>query len=218
MKRTLSLVSAAAACLLISTQATATTCGPYIGIGGGKSWVKTPDSNIFQVIPGGSSSHTLSGFGARAFFGFNVNKYVGFEGGYTRYARSNYTGNETGDSANLRFYPRTYDAVLKAYLPLGYSGFNIYALGGLARVVETVKYNNPSFIPANNKIALPAGNTTHGYNNRPIYGLGVNYNFGKHVTINAEITQIERLNSFGTTPTAVPYLNLASANIAYNFG
>jgi opacity protein-like surface antigen len=218
MKRILSLAYAAAASLLLSSPAFATTCGPYLGAGIGKSWVKTPDSNIFIVPPpNNSSTHAQTGLGARGFVGFNVNKYLGIEGGYTRYARSTYNGSSPINSAFLKYYIHTYDVVAKAYLPIGYSGFNVYALAGYIRVVEIIRYTNTG-LNANTKIALPNLGTTHGYNNRPMYGAGVNYNLGKHITINAEVTQAEHLNSFGTTPTAVPYLDLASVNVAYNFG
>jgi hypothetical protein len=216
MKRILSLTCAAVS-LMLSSTAFATTCGPYAGAGVGKSWVKTPDSNIFVVPPGGSTTHSFTGMGARGFFGFNINKYFGLEGGYTRYARSTYNGNSIGNTAYLKYYIHTYDVVAKVYFPIGYSGFNIYGLGGYVRVVEIIRYVNTG-LTANTKIALPFIGNTHGYNNRPIYGVGVNYNFGKHVTVNAEATQVEHLNSFGTTATAVPYLDYVSLNLAYNFG
>jgi hypothetical protein len=217
MKRILSVVSAAAICAFISTPTLAAICGPYLGAGAGKSWVKTPDSNIFIVPPGGSSTHTLSGTGYRGFLGFNINKYLGIEAGYTRYARAIYSGSGAGFSSSLTYYIHTYDGVLKGYLPIGNSGFNLYVLGGIVRVVEIIRSNNQN-LGINYKIATPNVGTTHGYNNRPIYGFGGNYNFGRHITVNAEITQAERLNSFSSTPTAVPYLNLATLNIAYNFG
>jgi hypothetical protein len=218
MKRILSLACAIALCVFVSTEAFSATCGAYLGLGLGKSWVKTPDSNLFIVPAGGSVGHELSGFAGRAFFGFNVNRYFGIEGGYTRYARSNYTGYTAGNNANLRYYIHTYDAVVKGYLPLGYSGFNAYALAGIARVVETIIFNNPGLIPMNTNIATPSQHDTHGYNNREIYGLGINYNFTRHLTVNAEVTQIQKLNNFSNTPTAVPFLDLATLNFAYNFG
>ncbi len=216
MKRIVTL-SCAAAALMLSTTALATTCGPYLGAGVGKSWVKTPDSNIFIVPAGGSTTHSFTGLGARGFVGFNINKYFGLEGGYTRYARSTFNGSSIGNTAYLKYYIHTYDVVAKAYLPIGYSGFNIYGLGGYVRVVEIVRYVNTG-LGTNTKISMPPIGTTHGYNNRPMYGVGINYNFGKHLTVNVEGTQVEHLNSFGTTPYAVPYLDYVSANIAYNFG
>jgi hypothetical protein len=222
MKR-ISLLACATLLSFFSIQAFSTPCGPYIGLGVGKSWFKSPDSNIFVVPPGGTSTHMLSGTGERAFVGFNVNKYFGIEGGYTHYARALYVGRLPAGAAYsaLTYYPHTYDIVGKLYMPLGMTGFNIYALGGVARVVETVQFNNGG-IPTNGKVAPPntfslGSNQTHGYNNRPIYGLGVNYNFTRHFLANIEVTQIQSLNSFSNSNTAVPYMNLATLNIAYGF-
>jgi hypothetical protein len=220
MKRILSRACATLACIFFSTHALATTCGPYIGVGAGKTWVKLPSGYLFIVPATGNNSAHDSGWGERAFAGFSINKYFGFEGGYARYARALYTGSRRdGAYSALTYYFHTYDIVAKAYLPIGNSGFNLYALAGAARVVQSVQYIESNFISTNGKVALPdTDGTSHGYANRPIYGLGANYNFTHHFTLNAEITQIQKMNSFGNTPYAVPFLDLATVNLAYNFG
>jgi hypothetical protein len=218
MKRILSYTCIATFCAFFSTSSLAAICGPYVGFGAGKSWVKTPATDLFIVPAGGNSTYTLSGTGYRGFFGWNINKYFGLEGGYSKYARALYDAHVPGGVySSLTYWMHTYDGEAKVYLPIGNSGFNIYALGGIVRVVEIINYNNPTLL-TNGKIAPPNFGTTHGYNNRPLYGFGANYNFGRHFTLNAEVTQIQNLNSFGSTPTAVPYMNLASLNLAYNFG
>lgn len=218
MKRIISLVCATAVCTLFSMQALGATCGAYLGLGVGKSWVKLPKGQLFTPPTGGRASSSFSGLGARGFFGFNLNKYFGLEAGYTHYDRALYSGSFPGQYSALTYYIHTYDFVAKGYFPFGNTGFNLYALGGIARVVESVQFINGG-ISANSNVAFPANDgTTHGYNNRPIYGLGANYNFGAHFTINAEITQVQKLNSFSNTPYAVPFLDLATVNVAYNFG
>jgi hypothetical protein len=224
MKRKLSLVCAALVSTLFSVHASATTCGAYLGYGVGKSWVKIPSGYLYDVPATSSGRNTRfsSGTGQRAFVGFNLNKYFGIEGGYTHYARAFYAGSildPTGayHYSSLTYYIHTYDVVGKAYFPVGNTGFNVYALAGLARVVESVQRIHGG-VPSNGKIPLPPIGTTHGYNNRPIYGIGANYNINAHFTVNTEVTQIQKLNDFGRTTYAVPFLDLFSVNIAYNFG
>lgn len=223
MKRIISLVCATLCASFCTTQAFSTPCGPYGGFGVGKTWVYTPSSTLFTVPAGGTSSYNLTGTGYRLFVGFNINKYFGIEGGWSRYARALYVGRLPAGAAYsaLTYYIHTYDVEGKLYMPLGNSGFNLYVLGGIARVVENIQFNNGG-IPTNGKIASPNNvslgyNQTHGYNNRPIYGLGANYNFTRHFMANIEVTQIQKLNSFSNTATAVPTMNLATLNVAYGF-
>jgi hypothetical protein len=218
MKRICLLACIGATAFSLASPSSAATTGPYIGIGAGQDQVKTPDKYAFNVnsTPGGSTTRTLNGVGYRAFAGVNLSKFVGFEAGYTKYARSLYVGRLPGVYDSFTFYFHTYDAVVKGYLPLGDSGFNIYGLLGAARVVETLKYTNNG-IPLSGSIAPPNANSTHAYRNRPLYGLGFNYNFGHHYTINLEATQIDHFGGFNNNANSIPYLDLYSLNFAYNF-
>jgi hypothetical protein len=219
MKR-ISLLACTATALTISSFASAATVGPYVGIGIGQDQVKTPDKYVFNVSadPKGSTTRNRNGVGGRAFAGYNFNKYVGLETGYTKYARSIYVGRASGNYSSLTYYIHSYDFVGKGYLPLGDSGFNLYALVGFARVVQTVNsVNMLNGVPLTGAILPPPTSSYHVYRNRPMYGLGVNYHFMKHLTLNVEATQIEHFNSFDRNNNATPYLDLYTLNIAYNF-
>lgn len=210
-----------AATLALSSLASAAIVGPYLGLGVGQSVAKTPDGYAFNVstLPGGTTNHTRGGVGGRGFIGYNFNKFVGLEGGYTRYARSTYTGQAPGYYASMKYYFHTYDFVGKGYLPLGDSGLNVYALAGYAHVVGTLNYNNVNNgVPLSGVISTPQRSSNHMRRSRPIYGLGASYTFAKHFTINAEATEIYRLGSFSTgNSSATPNLDLYSLNFAYNF-
>jgi hypothetical protein len=103
-------------------------------------------------------------------------------------------------------------------LPLGYTGYNLYALAGVVRVTETLNYTNAAGLPLSGSIASPAGlGVTNAYKTRPIYGIGVNFSVPSyHFTINIEATQVDRTSNFGSNPVAVPYLNLVTLGVAYN--
>jgi hypothetical protein len=206
------------AAITLSSSAIATTAGPYVGIGAGESQVKTPDSYAFNVSadPNGSTSRDRNGLGGRVFGGFNFNRWVGVEAGYAKYARSIYVGRASGAYSSLRYYIHAYDIVAKGYIPWGTSGFNLYALAGMARVVQTENYVNNG-VPTTGNILMPPNSPYHVYRNRPLYGLGINYNFKQHLTINVEATQIKNEQSFPNSYNPTPNINFYSFNIAYNF-
>jgi hypothetical protein len=204
--------------LSASSFAFATIPGPYLGVGVGQGQVQTIDKYIFNISadPKGSQSKNRYGTTWRGFAGYNINKFVGLEFGYAKYNRSIYVGRASGAYSSLTYYIHTYEGLLKGYLPLGDSGFNLYALAGFARVVETMNFINNG-VPLNNYLYPPANGNNHYYRNRPEYGLGINYNFAKHFTVNVEATQILKLGSMSTQAGATPNLNFFSLNFAYNF-
>lgn len=203
--------------MLCTTVANSAQLGPYIGAEAGKSSARTPDSAPFIVSAAGSNTITRNGWAERAFAGYNLNKFFGLEVGYTNYARVVYNGRIPGAHAEMQYNFRTYDLVGKAYFPLGYTGYNLYALAGAARVTEALNYKNPG-IPLSGSIAGPAIGTSNVYKTRPMYGLGINFSMPQyHFTISLEATQIIHLGGFTTNPNALPNLNLATLGIAYNF-
>jgi hypothetical protein len=179
------------------------TIGPYVGVGIGKSSARTPNEAAFN----------LNGFA-----GYNITPYFGLEVGYANYARTVYNGRIPGAHSEFQYNFRSADAVGKAYLPLGYTGYNLYALAGVVRVTETLNYTNAAGLPLSGSIASPAGlGVTNAYKTRPIYGIGVNFSVPSyHFTINIEATQVDRTSNFGSNPVAVPYLNLVTLGVAYN--
>ena len=198
----------------LSTSALAMQVGSYVGLGAGVGKIKTPDQNAFNGA-GTTASHSLGGFSGRAFAGFTVNSFFGVEAGITRYARSYYQGQQGGNTSTLSFYSHTYDVVGKLYLPLAHSGFNLYALGGAARVAMTEHYNNQG-VPNSGVIVTPLNPTTHYYSTRPIYGAGVGFEFGSNISANVEYTQIRYNGTFSNNSSATPNMDMITANLAYH--
>jgi hypothetical protein len=217
MKR-IRLLACTAAALTLSSFASATPVGPYIGIGVGQGQVKTPNKYAFNVSadPAGSTTRSQNGVAGRAFIGYNLNKYFGLEAGYTKYSRSIYVGRANGLYSSIAYYIHTYDFVGKGYVPVGDTGFNLYALAGVSRIVQTINFVNNG-VPLSGALFQQPNNSNHVYRNRPIYGLGINYNFMKHLIANVEVTHVQYMNSFSNTQNATPSLDMYTLNLAYSF-
>lgn len=214
MKRIMLIACATLGALTSSFDANAAQIGPYLGAGAGMANLRTP--NHYSFAAPAENTRTRGGWGERIFIGFNVDPYLGIEAGYANYPRSLYIGRQASNYSSITYNARTYDLVGKAYLPLGASGFNIYVLAGAARVAEILKYVN-SPIGLTGSIATPIPGTTNTFKTRPIYGLGINYDFNRHLVANVELTQIQHLNTFSNKPNSIPFMNLATVNLAYKF-
>jgi hypothetical protein len=209
-------------CLLAGTSsALAATIGGYIGLAGGRSTARVPSTtpfNYFGLPGGGDTTKTTVGWAERGFIGWNFTPYFGLEGGYTNYARAIYNGRTPTQFSQLKYTFRGYDLVGKVYFPLGYTGANIYALAGAVRITETLNYTDGG-IPLSGIIAQPQPDpgVSHGYNTRPLYGVGANVTLYKHLTFDFEVTQATSVGNFSANSNAIPFLTMGTIGIAYNF-
>jgi hypothetical protein len=219
MKRKILLTATMLCALTGATDLLAATIGPYIGAAVGRSGANLPNSSPFVVdsLPNGSTTNTQKGWAERGFAGYNFTPYLGIEAGYAYYARAIYNSRSSVGNSQLKYNFRDWDGELKVYLPLGYSGVNIYVLGGASYVTETLNYTNGGLAFSGN-IAPASPGVSHGYRTVPIYGVGANVTIMKHVTFNFEFTQSKGWGNFNTNPNAIPVLNLATLGVAYNFG
>ncbi|MEO8400265.1 MAG: outer membrane beta-barrel protein [Gammaproteobacteria bacterium] len=191
--------------------------GAYAGIGLGASSLKTPDSYYFNVSgANASNSRQRGGLGGRIFGGYNFNEYMGLEAGFATYANSTFKGSSNGSNSSVKYGLNAASLVAKGYLPFGMTGFNGYALGGLAEVQNQVRYSNGG-VP----LAVTAGlknGTTNYYSIRPQYGLGVSYDIDQHLTTNVELSRIQGKGNVKTSASAIPNADMLSLNLGYNFG
>lgn len=217
-KKTLLVIATFLSVLGLTSLAHAANPGVYLGAGLGASSLNTPDKYLFNIAnTNGSTSRKRGGLGGRVFVGYNFNKYFGVEGGIAQYARSIYKGTAGNQNSSIEYTAYAIDVVGKGYLPLGESGFNVYALGGLANLAETVKYNNGG-VPLSGAVATPA-NGSKTYNKiNPIVGAGVSYDINEHFTTNLEFSRIVSSGNFSSSRSATPNADLATLNLAYNFG
>ena len=218
MKRKILLIATMLCALTAATDLLAATIGPYLGVALGRSGANMPSASPFEVdtVPNGSTTNTKKGWAERGFAGYNFTHYIGVEIGYTYYARALYNSRSSVGNSQLKYNFRTYDGEVKVYLPLGYTGVNIYALGGASHVSETLNYADGGLAFSGN-IAPASPGTSHGYHTVALYGAGANITIMKHVVFDLEITQSRGWGNFNTNPNAIPILNLATLGIAYNF-
>jgi len=214
MKRIIFLV----ACSLLTSFAFAAVPGAYVGIGGGYGNLRTPKGYAFSSTDPTINSNTRWGGGwgtGRAFIGFNFNRYIGLESGWAYYPRTIYKASDIfGDTASLKYNAKAVDAVIKAYLPIGFTGASVYAVLGAAYVTETITYSNNGIANEPTMAAPDIGKTNY-YKTRPLYGVGASYDFPCHITTSVEFTQIQRLGTFANNGQSIPFMNLATFNIIY---
>ena len=110
------------------------------------------------------------------------------------------------------------DIVGKGYLPIGDSGFNLYALGGIARASNTTQFKNNGVSLANGVTAPREGTSTH-YKIRPIYGIGAGYDFAQtNFGTRVQFSHLQGSGHLESNPKAIPSANMLTLNVSYNFG
>jgi len=217
------LSSAIAASLLLSTLANAAIVGPYAGIGLGESAItmnspfKQFNSDYFQFT---NLTTQNSGPAGKLFAGYNFNQYVGLEASYGIYAKRtdkaifSWEKSSPISHDSSQYKISALSLVGKAYFPIQ-QVFNVYALGGVAEVFQTVKYTS-KYTSEYNDLSDCYSKTTRAL--RPVYGIGASYDVTSQVTTGLEFSRIEGRGNTNTSVTAIPSANMLTLTAAYNFG
>jgi opacity protein-like surface antigen len=217
MKKTLKISAAILALSALTGLASAATPGTYVGGGLGYSNLGTPDHNIVTGprAAGLHQSYDKTGWGERAFAGYNFNEYFGIEGGYAHYAKATYKTSAPGlASGSVEYSFQDINLVGKAYLPVYDTGVNVYALGGVAYVRSYGDEKLSSSIPG---VAQHQSKTNNKF--RPTYGVGVSYDIPQtQLTTNVEFSRVQGTGNVYSSNSAIPSANLVTLNLAYNFG
>ena len=216
MSKIIKLSVACLALAALTSAANAATVGTYVGggLGASVSSVKNDPFNITGATSG-TTSKSLGGLGGRVFAGYNFNRYFGLEAGYAKFARSLYQGTFNTSSSSLRYTTSALDVVGKGYLPLGDSGFNLFAGAGAALVNSKVKYSNNGVPLASGFIAPNTGTTTT-YRVRPTVAVGAGYDFNPQWTTNLEYNFIAGQSNEKTNGKLVPSAGMLTLNLVYN--
>lgn len=204
-------LAVAALALSASVSAFAANTGTYLGLGLGASRLNTP--NLNPNYSGVSYKQDRGGLGERFFAGYNFNQYVGAEMGFANYAQSKYTFSVPGAGVQAKYNMKALDLVAKGYLPVSNSGFNVYALGGIALVSSNVKISETGDAVS----SLDSSNTTT-RKVRPVVGLGTSYDINSNVTTALEYSHIQGTGNVKTSNKAIPNADMISLNVSYNFG
>lgn len=190
MKKIVILTSMALSALFLVESVGAVTPGMYVGGGLGVSRLDTRDNPLFNDRGWNhvNSSVERGGLGWKAFIGYNLNDFLGLELGYGAYADSKYSGAIVNTNTRLVVSRKNalgaVSLVGKASLPLGESGFSVYALGGGAQVNSRVHYQ----LPSSGWNSAPSSASQNKF--RPIYGGGVGYAFSEQFSGALEVSRI----------------------------
>lgn len=197
----LKLISTVICALSITTTIHAATPGAYIGGGIGHG-----ESGVFIDLFADYHQRDNGGTGAKLFTGFNINKYLGVEGGYVLFPQAKYvyrpffsdgpsTHKATYDVSALYLMP-------KAYLPIGECNlFNLFV--GLGGAEAFTRFHTPYKTKHNNTFVLAAA-------------LGASYQFNSNMTASVEALGMTNQNQHSNV-FRVPTANLLSLNLIYNF-
>lgn len=200
--------------LFIFHLAYAAAPGAYVGAGLGKTELDLPSLNLFD----NQYSKKTDGPGGRAYAGYNFNEYLGIEAGVAHYATAKYVGNMTYTNSSLEYSMNAIDLVAKTYLPFAEKRFNVFALGGVAAVSQSVQIRNGG-IPFVDDFITPGHGSKKRSKIRPIYGIGVGYDIPKsNFSATLELSRIQGIGDVRSNPNAMPPANMLAVNLTYNFG
>jgi OmpA-OmpF porin, OOP family len=193
----------------LSSAALAATPGAYVGAGLGYGQLE--GATVGSPVPGVTSSLSKGFVAGRVFGGYNLSQNFGVEGGYSYLGREKYTfkNKQVSDtSVSVTNQLQDLDLVGKAYLPLSNSGFNLYALGGVAYVHSNVS-GNASGKGYDVNFGSDSSNAV-----RPKYGVGVSYDVpNSQLTTSLELSRVQGQGSSSDFPNA----DSALLTISYNF-
>ncbi len=205
-------ISTAVASLLLVGLANAATPGAYVGAGLGESVLRTPNySTITDDFSGYTTSQKRNGLAGRVFAGYNFNSNFGLEAALASYAQTNWKVSSPIATGTVKDSLTALSVVAKGYLPIGDTGLNAYALGGLAEVHNVEKAKITAF-------GVNASDSERTSSLRPTYGIGMSYDMPNHVTTSLEISRIQGKGNMNTDAHAIPNADLVTLNVGYNFG
>lgn len=208
----------------IASSSFAAVEGSYLGAGLGVSRLRT--LNDYLVTGPGARAFTqsreLGGFGARAFGGYNFNRYLGLEAGFSHYANSEYKSNLSSVfHASRKYSMNAFDVVGKAYLPIGETGFNVYGLVGGALVRSNNVVKSSLNLPPTGHFAAFTGKAKESKVTtrlRPKFGVGVSYDIPESkFTTSLELSRIQGTGNVKKNIKAIPNADMLTLNVAYNF-
>lgn len=190
--------------LNVSTLAHAVEAGMYVEAQAGMSNTNNLPINIPTGLDDPLTVYTKpsnTGFGGRIAVGYNYNRYVALELGFTHYGNSTYSPSITTQCNDPQIHENALDIVGKGIYPVGSLG--VFAKGGLA-VVRLTKAG--SLVEGGN-CSSSEGITTSA---RPIAALGVSYDMTQNWVIDLTFSRI-----FGNG--SVQNADMAAIGLSYHF-
>ncbi|MDE2599279.1 MAG: outer membrane beta-barrel protein [Rhodocyclaceae bacterium] len=207
------VISFVASVAVLSTQvAHAQDSGWYAGAKAGVTKARQTDGGINSAFAGqGMTADTSLDQRDNIYslnLGYQFHKNFALEGGYVDLGKYNFHSNisaPTADTASGDYRVKGWTASAVGILPLN-NGFSAY--GKLGAVFADTKFNAASDIGA-----TAIGGTSKS-STRPLYGLGVSYDFTKQVVGKAEWT---RYDGLGNGSTGKSDIDTYTVGVAYKF-
>ncbi len=221
--------------------------GFYIGAAAGYSSINTPGGSVYDVgtsttetlITQTSSDSTAGGFGGSIFAGYNINSTFAVELGYTSYADSNYSSDQSqysnvgtdGDgntewaytdsnSSSLNYKTHSIDLFLKGTVPV-IAQVSAFAKLGVSYVSQSVDYVNSTGTPTinvnNSTLATPeAGSNTYTAF-RPAGAVGLSYQATEHLSTSIFAQGFLGKGDMETDNNAIASAYVVGASVTYDF-
>lgn len=209
---------------LVSSSAFATTnngfyVGGQFGYAGNNSSASSLNAVSVPVVVG-STQYNLMGpakttvdndnIGGRAYIGYQFNRFLSLEGGYTQYSDTvlNNVYGVRGQDQSL--FEGALDGVVKGSFPIT-KRVSIYAKGGAAYVfTQNLPDYKPTALTLANAPNLLDVDTNNIYEFRPTYGAGVNVDITQRLSADVSWSQIVGGDN-------VPTTNFAGVGLAFHF-
>jgi OOP family OmpA-OmpF porin len=188
MLKKVALAAAIASVGLSASAFAVTDNGLYTGLQLGRSHVTDISVPHTDTDP--------NSFAGRAYLGYQFNKYISTELGYTYLGTVHWNNIDGVHGWDAKATQQSGDLIAKASLPIG-DHFNLFALGGGAYITShqsssiTTDFDDSEF--------------------RPTYGVGASYDINSKVSLDLSWRQING----GSDD---PNFNFASLGVAYHFG
>jgi opacity protein-like surface antigen len=176
IKKIVLSLAAASAALTISAVATAAGNSFFDGagfvIGGQAGYADNHWNTLHSSDVSGTSDGNDKGFAARGYVGFDFNKYLGVESGFTYLPTTKYDAVFASD-AGFQIKGYAVDLLAKFSLPITDS-FSLYGKAGGVYVTYSYEPTGSSFGP-----------TLTTFNTGPAFGLGASYEVVQNLKIDA---------------------------------
>tara|TARA_R110000868_G_scaffold10639_4_gene51623 strand:+ start:23282 stop:24007 length:726 start_codon:yes stop_codon:yes gene_type:complete len=204
--------------------------GWFVGVGAGYSNVQSGVTKVAASDIGGafSANQVQGGLAGSIFGGYMINKYLGFEMSYDRFANTTQASSDTMITSDGPV--TTLEGVSTSMQGIGFGlvGYTpaFHGLSGFVKV-------GGEYLHSDNTLGGVSGDATVGgysaFTTDSVaftYGLGVNYAFTEHLSAQAEWKQILQQSGVKTSfensegqalSGTIPQMNLFTANLVYKF-
>jgi OOP family OmpA-OmpF porin len=193
--------------------------GIYVGTNFGESNLHNV-TQTFQTTAAKDAANKISakadntGIGIRLFMGYNINKYAAFEGGFSHFASTTYSGVPTTIAFNSpSIHEYGFDAEAKGIFPMG--PFGAFAKLGFAYIRKSASGSlaacnskSASEFPCSNTSSITTGTQANAL--RPLAAIGASYDFSQNWVADLSYTRI-------TKGGGIQNADFISLGISYHF-